>query len=280
MIGTVLQLVVYALLPEELRSSRAVIVLAAPIIMILVLLFEFIRNFIAGFGSRRRVLVVGGSSSVRRIMEMMNRIDPDSIIVGAMSAGPSSEDEIFLNNIARLPEVIDEYSVDEVIFSASDIEFHEISSWMSKLGPVVSYRIAGDKSADIIGSDSKKTTGKLYTRKIEFSIDNPGGRRSKRVFDLVFSVLVLMVAPFLRLIGRNRGAIRNAMSVLRGSHSWVSYDRRDTRLAELPKLRPGFMSPVGDRVAAISGSEEVHTINFLYAREYTLWKDIGILLRS
>jgi hypothetical protein len=197
-----------------------------------------------------------------------------------MSAGASSNDDIFLNDIGRLPEVIDEYGVDEVIFSASDIEFHEISSWMSKLGPIVSYRIAGDKSADIIGSDSKKTTGKLYTRKIEFSIDNPGGRRSKRVFDVVFSVLVLLLTPFLLLIGRNRGAMKNALSVLRGSHSWVSYDHRDPRLAELPKLRPGFMTPVGDRTAAISGNEEVHTINFLYAREYTLWKDIGILLRS
>ena len=228
----------------------------------------------------RKVAVVGSKDECERIMELLNRIDPEVEIVGAISTGEVDTDSIYISSISKLEKVVHEYRIKELIFSASDVEFGEISRWMSKFGSLLKYKIASQESDSIVGSDSKVAAGQLYTSEIHFSIDTSLNIRNKRLLDISIALIVLIFAPLRLLFPNGVKLITQAWNVLLGRYTWISYDRRDPGLNELPSLRPGFYGPAMHIASKMEIDREVHMINYLYAREYSVWKDVDFLLST
>ena len=99
------------------------------------------------------------------------------------------------------------------------------------------------------------------------------------MFDKGVAVLALLLAPLLIFWQEDKVAFwGNCFSVLLGRKHWVGYALPDERVGDLPRLKPGVLSPATG--TSVTDPETLHQVNFLYAREYRVGEDWAIFLRA
>jgi len=288
-LGTVFILVVYALLPETFRFSRAIIIIGSAWAIAAMIANRIILNLFnfkyARFerNKNRRFLVVGDSKEARRVSDllMITRLQPGFIgMVHSIQEKEKPAD--FIGRLDQIREIINIYKIDEVIFCSKNMSHQEIIDQMSELQNTrLDFKIAPEDSLSIIGSNSINTRGDLYTIQIN-AISTPTHRRNKRMFDLFSSILFLVLSPLLLFFQRNPGGfLLNIFLVLIGHSTWVGYTRANPGEDEkLPDIRQGVLSPAD----AFSGIEiPVETqqqLSALYARDYTITSDINIVWKG
>ncbi|MCP4121979.1 MAG: glycosyltransferase [Bacteroidetes bacterium] len=273
-IGTVVILAIYALLPEHLRSSRGMIIsgaLAAVITMTFARLVYYAlkRDLDSLFHRHKKILIVADRQDGMRITDLITQSNLGHKIVGIAheTNGPISSN--YLGNISDIPEISRVFKIDEIIFSLKDISSNDIMKTMSSLGSAIEYKIISEGSEVIIGSHSKDSSGELYTVDIHFHLNQPSFRRSKRIFDIISSLFLLMLSPLLVWFARNKKDwFPNIVKVLSGRKTWVSYHGQDE--SGLPPLDNGVLP-----VTAKSANALVqHNANVAYAKDYEWWMDL------
>jgi O-antigen biosynthesis protein len=281
--GTIIILILYALLPEAYRFSRALILLGA-LWGILVITFHRLIFYISGFpdyelalNRKKRMIIVGFKDEAQRVSNVLSKTQIVPDIIGFVSPANSS-DNIYLGNATQLPEIVKIHKVDEIVFCAKDIASREIIRIMTEVtGIPVDYKIAPPESLSIIGSNSINTAGDLYI--INFNSINKGrNRRSKRLFDLGISLIFILTWPllFMFLKGYRKNLI-NAIRVLSSSKTWVGYCT-GADLSGLPSLKKGVFDPSGGISNPDNDTKE--RINMEYARDYKIINDFTIFWRS
>lgn len=131
----------------------------------------------------------------------------------------------------------------------------------------------------IIGSNSKDAPGELYTIDIKLAIATPFNKRSKRIFDLIAALFLLITLPVNIFIIRNpAGLVANIFKVLRGKNSWVGYAGGIQQQFQLPPIRTGIITPIDELRAALNDAA-VSRINLLYAKDYSASQDAELLLK-
>ncbi len=277
--GGVAILILYALFPLSLRSSRIVILLFLGSFLVagsaFRLIYERLTENRAGNRKNRRVLFVGQVEEYNRIRELINRTNQNIQVVGALSVHEKYDHHIFLNHVSELQEVCQIYAIDEVIFSSDALDFSEITMWMTRLGADRDYKIASRQSWQIIGSASKDISGEFYGVDIAFKLNDPFVKRNKRLVDLFLAVLLSLISPVLLFSWkRPLQFYRNVFSIFKGKFSWVGYAMEDRYLSELPNLKPGVLQISVERQNAPGASSYIHNVNYLYARDYRVMFDV------
>ncbi len=285
--GTLIILVLYALTPENLRFSRALILLGGLWGMLVILLHRLIPNV---FGVRdyefyanrkKRIVLVGLPDEVRRVSNILTRTQIRPEIAGFVNPGKSTtgSDEFYLGNLEQLREIIRIHKVDEIVFCSGDLEARDIIRNMTRLTDVqVEYKIAPPESLSIIGSNSINTAGELYL--IHFnSISRGKNRRNKRLFDILASLMIILFSPFLFPFFKKYSLfLKNAFNVLSGNKTWIGYSRKSD-LSMLPRLREGVFE-----ITSADGGEtddsRIEKLNLEYARDYKIAIDFTLLWKN
>jgi len=285
--GTLIILVVYALLPESLRYSRALLLIGATWAMITSITLRFLLNLlrIKGFElalfQKKRIIIIGREQEAERVESLLKQADKKVEIMGHVCPDPSVS-ENSMGSYEQLQEIIRVNRINELIFCAQDMPSREIIRQMISLGTVnLDYKIAPPESLTVIGSNSINTPGDLYL--IDFnSLNNPVSKRNKRLFDFLASLAVLLLFPILLFIVRHPGRLPvNIFRVLTGLYSWVGYAPVDpSDLRELPKVRKGILTPLDAISESLTAPGIAETVNITYARDYRILKDANILLRG
>ncbi len=285
-LGTIAILVIYALLPTDLRFSRALILLGsvwAIFSMILSrLLYKLIRHKSLHLGSddNVRVLIAGDGKEADRILKML-RLSGNTSFIGLVSLREDKPPgEGYLGSLQQINEVIDIYQINEVIFCAGEMPAQKIIDQMSQLqNKQVRFKIAPPESLYIIGSKSIDTFGDLFTINVN-AINLPANKRNKRLFDLSLSFALLGTLPVHILFQKHKTAfIRNIFLVLLGKRSWVGY-HPGPKAGKLPPLKASVLHP-GDAIFYKELSEEtLDKLNYLYAKDYKLETDLQICLKA
>ena len=283
LIGTVIILVLYALLPEAYRFSRALILLGT-LWGLLTLIFHRLILYSAGFSDyelalnrKKRMIIVGFRDEAQRVSDVLHKTQIVPDIAGFVSP-IDSDDYAYLGNTSQLPEIVKIHKIDEIVFCAKDMASREIIRIMADVtGTPVEYKIAPPESLSIIGSNSINTAGDLYM--INFnSIDKGRNRRSKRLFDIGVSLMFMITWPFLFLFLKGyRKNIGKAAQVLVSSKTWVAYCG-GTDLSGLPLLKKGIFDPSAGLRDPDQDTKE--KLNIEYARDYKLNIDFSIFWRS
>lgn len=287
--GTVFILVVYALLPEDLRFSRALILFGAlwgafaMICLRLLLYFAGFKGIQIGSKLNRRFIIIGDKKEALRVKELLQNTTVNPGFIGLVSTSfNSKKDEEFTGNIDQVKEIIQIYKIDEVIFCSKSMPSQQIFDKMAELQKTqVDYKIAPEDSFSIIGSNSINTSGDLYTIQVS-AISTPANRRNKRFLDLVASLILLVLSPvFIFIVKNPLRFLKNILQCLAGLKSWVGYcPAPEEELDKLPVIRKGVLSPF-DGIKLKSPPEEVyHHLNFVYARDYNFTTDIRIIIRG
>lgn len=285
LVGTIIILVFYALLPEYLRFSRALILLgtlwgvaALPVIRLVLsgLGVSWVR---VGDNESKRFLVIGDKDEARRVSDLLyaSYIRP-SFVGWVSSAEKSSDEKSFIGNISQVVDIIRIYHISEVVFCSKSIPHQIIIDKMTEWKSAqVAYKIAPEDSLSIIGSSSIHTQGDLYTVDIH-AVDGVANRRNKRLMDMLLSIVFLAGSPILIWLMKSpTGFIANCFKVLFGIKSWVGYCSPKNALFKLPKIKDGVLNPIDAMKQKVHSPETIANLNLLYARDYRVWKDLNIL---
>ena len=283
--GTVVILLIYALLPETMRFSRAVVVMGAVWALFVVNLLRqlLVRARLLDLDTRRlrqRIAIVGGEEETARVLGMVQSMNVPREFVGIVMTQPvENANSLVIGCLDDLSELLTIYQVNEVIFCARDIPADQIIGWMNRLQDrPVEFKIAPEDASSIIGSNTIFTVDDLYTIPLQ-PVYQPQNRRRKRAFDIVASLLLLLFLPVDIWFVDHKGAfVRNLFAVLSGKKSWVGL-RPESQTGE-GSLPPGVLHPADAYPDCVFSDEMLARTEELYVRDYRVWNDVTIVARG
>jgi O-antigen biosynthesis protein len=285
--GTIAILLVYSLVDEEYRFSRALILMgsvwAVVILTFYRLLFHKLKWKTFGLDIKRskKIAIAGHPEEAARVRKILQQTRIKSEFSGFISIDETDRGTNYIGSLNQLNEIVRINRIDEIIFCAENMSSAEIIRAMLELTSLdIDFKIAPPESISIIGSNSIHTAGDLYVVHIN-AITNPANRRRKRLFDFSTALMVLIVSPVLIWFFNKKGRLlKNTWQVLSGKKSWVGYSKSMENQSELPGIKPGILSPADMFDNSTSEPTRNHRLNVLYARNYSVFTDAEILLKG
>ncbi|MBN2682898.1 MAG: glycosyltransferase [Bacteroidales bacterium] len=287
-IGTFIILAGYALLNEEYRFSRAMILLGSAWTVATVILSRLGLHFL-GFESfklssnrKKKIVLLGNPDEARRVASLIKKTGFSPKIVGFVSPDKEISDKAYLGTINQLDEIIRINSIDEIVFCARDLSSQIIIQNMLNLNNFnIDYKIASPDSISVIGSNSIHTSGDLYTLEIN-SIGSDKNRRNKRVLDISIAFALIFSYPIsLFFVKKPFGLLRNIFSILFGLKTWVGYYiDKNTTVFNLPKIRKSVLTPSSISKKDRNDIAFLERINVIYARDYKVINDLAIIWKG
>lgn len=285
--GTIIILVGYALLNEQYRFSRALILIGTLWAMLGLTLLRFAlsltnnKKFALANNVKKKTVLVAEPQEAQRILSLLQLTGSNTTFLGLVCDQQVLPDELKpfkLGNSSQLTEIMEIYSADEVIFSARDFSSQQIISVMlHSKNKNIEYKIAPPESMFIIGSNSINDNGDLYFMDVN-ALSTPESLRNKRLFDILTCLVMLILFPILIFIIKQPFQfLKNWLSVLISRYNWVSIKAGDD---VKNNIKQGILNP-GDAVSEINPSPEaIKRLNLFYAKEYNWENDVKILRKG
>lgn len=278
-IGTLIILMVYALLPESLRFSRALILLGTLATTAYFLLSRNLLNSMSPSEEQLRegkIGVIAGEKEFDRIENLLT----ESGFRGnkPLRISPEKDERGEEAHADRLTEIVSIYKLQTVIFSGLDVASQRIIGLMANTeSKGLQFKIAPPESAFIIGSNSIERGGNIFLMDLN-AVNKASNKRRKRSLDFMSaSVFLLSYLVIVWGVQEKIGFFRNILSVLSGRKSWVGYAKTKSTQPDLPQIKAGVLNPM-DRIRFLKSPEETaKKLNAVYAREYGLRKDLVII---
>lgn len=280
-IGTAVILIAYSLLPEHLRFSRALILLAMADAAVVFVMNRTIWNWFSRRTSgwfennQGNVVIIGSKPEVNRVKQMLEQIQRATMHV--LEIQPEQhESGANEHSLANLEEIIRVHQINQIIYCAHDMSSSEIIASMSSVSDKrVEFKIAPPESLYIIGSGSIESTGDGSMLDIN-SVQLPENRRKKRLLDVALCVLFFLLSPIIMLVQkRPLGFFSNLIYVLKGSHTWVGYASSRDEQSHLPRLKEGVI-----KTSWSNNSAHCRKMDVLYAKDYRISNDLRIIMAN
>ncbi len=280
--STIFILVIYALLPKAYQFSRLFIFCGSALVFIYFLISRLFLHFALGHSYRifeekaRKFVIVGSKDEAERVSDILKQSISKIEGVEFVSIGEEKEDWS-IGTINQLDQITHIHKIDEIIFCAKDTGAQTIIEWMSKINAQnIDFKIAQPDSLYLIGSNSIDTAGDLYLININ-SITQPENIRNKRTFDVIISSLSLISLPFSIWFFKNKLQLfKNLISILGGQLTFVGYVFSSTQ-NNLPKIKNGVLHPIMNDLN--QSKNHADKLNLIYARDYSVQKDLNILIK-
>ena len=288
--GTGIILMVYALLPKDYQFSRLYILIGTLWVFLYYIMSRIFTHFAIGAnydlsGNKNKKFAIVGSpeetNRVANILKQTNQKVDKTLFVGI----GESKQEHEVGVVSQLDQIVHIEKIDEIIFCAKDNSAESIINWMSKIdGSNLDFKIAQPDSMYLIGSNSVDTSGDLYVMDIN-AIVSTSNKRNKRIFDFTTAFLLIISLPLHIWFYKHKiKLISNLFAVLAGLKSFVGYSSQEIENgASLPKIKQGIVSPEDAQNVKYNEDDvklPVYKLNLIYARDYSLNKDVQILLHA
>ncbi len=224
LLGTVLMLAFYAILPEEYRYSRAVVLLSplviAPLAMASRAAYHWWRHRNRWFFREplRRILWIGKPEHARLLSEIYRRNRIPHQIIGYLGTAPSGKG--YLGRPDQIADAVHIHKANEIVFFQEDISLDKVFEWMTELGHAhISFKIIPTDSRFLIGSDLQIPHGQYLALDVAVT---PSSRWAEWAFNAALSFALVAAFPFLwRRLSSPAAFFRNVWKVLRGRAAWT-----------------------------------------------------------
>lgn len=286
LVGTGFILIVYSLLPETYRFSRALILIGTGLALGVYLLSRWLyatlkipRFSLATGKSKARIAIIGSEVEFKRVIDLLEKTKINPEFIGFISnENNGMKNANYIGNFDQLDETIHIHNIREIIFCARDVSSSDIIGKMLKLVTRgVEFKIAPPESLSIIGSNSIDTAGELYVIDIN-NLGRSENRRKKRILDLLISTSLLIVFPVLVWFQKNSlGYVLNCLAVFFGYRTWVGYGKAERM--DLPEIRPSVFTPADGLKEELS-PEQINRLFLNYSKDYRSENDLQILFRN
>lgn len=287
--ATFVAILIYALLSEEYRFSRVVLLFSVIISLGAIYANRFLLNILP-FGEFKtkskpikRTAIVASPKNMNEVYNLFTQSSPKNQSIFKITTELKREPgKHFAASLSQLKDAISIYRINEVIFSSASLSNHEIMEQMQLLKNLgLEFKIALNKSNFIIGSNSINTTGEYYSLLNFNNINTPTAKRNKRIFDILTSSICLALFPITILFQANKkAALINIFNVLRGSKSWVGFGVTNQKQTYLPKIKKGIFFPNQITNTPVLNEQEIIDQNIAYAQNFSIQTDWKILLNN
>jgi O-antigen biosynthesis protein len=285
LLGTTFILVVYALLPKDWQFSRLYILIGSAWVFFYYFISRIFLHFAIGkkfniSGSKNQhFLIVGTLEESKRVSKILNQLNLNSKTIFFVSSSNEKVDEQ-IGIISQLDQIVHAHKIDEIIFCARDTSAQKIIEWMSILNTnETDFKIAQPDSFSLIGSNSIDTAGDMYVLNV-YQISKQNNIRNKRTLDFLVSVLFILFFPILIwFYSDKKNWFINIFSCLFGKQSFVGYlSFTNNENYHLPTIKKGILTP-SDGVYTTDENTKTK-LNLIYARDYSIYKDIEIIKKN
>ncbi|HNB82206.1 MAG TPA: glycosyltransferase, partial [Chitinophagaceae bacterium] len=280
LVGGILTVAIYGLLPEPMRFSRGITVSGALLSVFLILMARYMLRW-AGVKqlepdqTRKPVIIAGTPEEEHEVKQLLHSAHIQKNIVGSVSPFDFKQDTQ-LGTFPQLNLMVRLYQVREIIFVQNQLSFSDIIQSMRRLSSSAEFKIHVSGTSSIIGSNSKNTAGDLYTTDFVFTIDTPSARRNKRMADVCMALLFILGSPLLFWWAGNRKRyFLYHVLVLEGDLTYVGY--HDT---QFPPLKPHLLTVFPPCDSEVIPDDNAEHLNWLYARNYSVWQDLKLIVQK
>ena len=291
---------------KDYGFSRAVTLLSFGQCLLLLPGWRLMLRLISRGGDRmffgRRTLIVGTSTSAQEVLRKIRvRADDEYDVVGFVDInrqrlGEQISGVEIVGSVDNIGKVIRESKVTDVIFSTDTLSYGDILSVIGRSRErSVNFRLVPNNLEVIIGKTHIDHLDDIPLVEIDYNIDKLPNRFTKRAFDILLSVFLLIsIYPFVYLrkllVSKKPTAFTTVIYavplIVRGTYSFVGRpvqdknhnvpsDERDLYLG-----KPGLTGMVQINAHNALSPEEIERYNLYYAKNQSLSLDIEILLKS
>ncbi|MFI5132683.1 MAG: glycosyltransferase family 2 protein [Chitinophagales bacterium] len=283
-IATIVLLAGYALLPEEYRFSRAIILFGALLGFLFIVLLRWLLVKAGVLIDRNEVneypdsLVVGSQQEYESTLQLMKESGREEKIIGRVAINDS--DTTGIGNRKEIKMLLRSIPVSEIIFCEGTMTFKDIIEAIQQFPQEIKIKFHAADSGSIVGSDSKDRSGEALSKENGFKLSDPYNRRAKRLNDIIFSILALLTFPVhLFVVKKPFIFFSNCFAVLFARKTWVGYSSEDKKL---PHLRKAVLACTGVPVSAKQQlpEEKLQIMDLRYARDYEPANDLKLLWKE
>lgn len=285
-VGSAFILIIYSLLPEYYRFSRALILIGSFYTLLFYMISRMlyhglkIKRFkLGGHKTHARIAIIGSEEEYTRVRDLLNQTNIQSEFVGFISHESNGTKNInYIGHLSQINEAIDIHQLNEIIFCARDISSQEIINKMLLLVTKgVEFKIAPPESLSIIGSNSIDTAGDLYVIDLN-NVGRPENKRNKRFLDIFVSVFfITFFWVFIWFQKHKKNFVLNCVKVLFGVYTWVGYGKSLRK--DLPEIRLSVLTPA-DILKGELTEERINKAFLNYSKDYQAENDLIIIRKN
>ncbi|MBL0155193.1 MAG: glycosyltransferase [Chitinophagaceae bacterium] len=282
--ATIILLAGYALLPEHLRFSRAIILFGALLAFILITLQRWIftkmevLNQMEEADEYASTMIAGNTEEYESVMKIMRSSGQQQRVLGRVAV--DEKDETATGQWKNIDQLSATLPFRELICCEGQLSFSEIIRFTAAGPHRFNIKIHADGSDSVVGSHSKDSSGETLTNEAGFRIADPYYRRQKRLIDVLISLSGLVLFPVPLLLVKNPLRFwSHCFEVLIARKTWVGYAGNKS---QLPSLKPGVLGSNGVPlpVKIQLPAESLNRIDYRYARDYEPVADLRLIRKS
>jgi GT2 family glycosyltransferase/lipopolysaccharide/colanic/teichoic acid biosynthesis glycosyltransferase len=290
---------------RDFAFSRMIVVISGIFAMVLIpgwrLIFRILgKTTPHGRGTLfgKRTLIVGTDKNAIGLQrKLRTRVGEGYEIVGFVGTTHKHIGEMLngvqvLGSIDNVGKIIKKQKISDVIFAPQALSYTQILSVIGRSREqAVAFHLVPTTMEVIVGKASVDSLDNLPLVQIAYNIDKPFHRFTKRVFDLVFSGLLLItVYPIFRLFSKKERSESNSFigglsNVFSGRMSFVGPPLSNLR-AEKPISdslflgKPGLCGLVQLQQDGTLSNDEINQYYLYYARNQSVLLDLEILIKT
>ncbi len=277
-IATIILLAVYALLPEQYRFSRGIIVFSAMIAFLLISIHRFLltragtlQRLSNDSSTKPHILIAASKKEYGDIRNFFELRGIDNRIIGRIATNGNTENVI--SHIDSIETTAEAMNAKELIFYAGSLSYKHIIDLTESLQTRLKFRYHAGGSLSIVGSDTSTGSGETLSSDADFAIARSSNKRIKRLIDVITALIFLVSFPIHVFLVKNPlSFIGNCFTVLLGIKTWIGYFDGP---ASLPRLRKAVLGPNGSKQGWSGLSpDNIYSLNYWYARNYEPWQDV------
>jgi GT2 family glycosyltransferase len=282
--ATIVLLAAYALLPEQYRFSRGIILFGAVLAFVLIGLLRWIlvRTRVIAAGNEKEdnpnTLITGSKQEYEKILQLMKEAGLQERVLGRVAVAENDVSGIgHWKKIQMLSGVV---PFREVIFCEGTLSFKDIIDAIQLLPGETAIKFHASGSLSIVGSNSKDSSGEFVSKENGFKLSHPHNRRLKRLIDVIISLAGLITFPLhLFIVKKPFSFFSRCLSVLFAKKTWIGYAMPEKNL---PSLRNAVIACNGIPVSVKQQlpAESLQMVDYWYARDYSPLSDLKLIKRG
>ena len=282
-VATIVLLAAYAMLPEQYRFSRAIILFGAMLAFALISLLRLILIQLNVLNSNKdrdehtQTIIAGSAEEFEAAKQLLKDAGLKQRVLGRIAVHADDNDGIgSVKNIKGLSSVI---PFREIIFCQGTLSYAEIIEVIQQLPPSINVKIHAHGTTSIIGSNSKDSSGEVVSQENGFKLSDPYNRRLKRLLDVSISIFSIITFPVhLIFVRKPLSFLKNCFQVLFARKTWIGYAVPEK---SLPSLYDAVISCNGmpaDKKQVLP-KESLQMMDYWYARDYEPINDLKLIKR-
>jgi GT2 family glycosyltransferase len=272
----------YGLLPETIRFSRGILVfgILMAYVLMTIMRWVFIKLQILSLSNKEedlQTIVVSAENDYANILNLMKSAGMPERILGRVNSNTAASEKA-IGNIEKLNQLINTYTIKEIIFCEDGLSFKEIIETVQHLPQRIRNKFHASGSSSIVGSNSKNMSGQYVSFSKDYAIAYPVNKRNKNLIDAVVAILFLVSFPIHFLLQKKPfHFFKNVFTVLFMQKTWVGY----ASINNLPAIKKGILTSTALPASLNDLPEESKLVSDdWYATSYKVSTDIKKIIRG